>query len=101
MNKKSFFVALAVAALSAFPVCAQTIDVKGNAEPFTHYWSVGVGAGRANEGLRAGWLEHLEVVKKHCGFQYVRMHGLFDDDNRGLITISHFSCSSCTIHYFF
>ena len=31
MNKKSFFVALAVAALSAFPVCAQTIDVKGNA----------------------------------------------------------------------
>ncbi|KAB4950766.1 glycoside hydrolase [Bacteroides thetaiotaomicron] len=72
--------ALAVAALSAFPVCAQTIDVKGNAEPFTHYWSVGVGAGRANEGLRAGWLEHLEVVKKHCGFQYVRMHGLFDDD---------------------
>ena len=80
MNKKSFFVALAVAALSAFPVCAQTIDVKGNAEPFTHYWSVGVGAGRANEGLRAGWLEHLEVVKKHCGFQYVRMHGLFDDD---------------------
>lgn len=68
MNKKSFFVALAVAALSAFPVCAQTIDVKGNAEPFTHYWSVGVGAGRANEGLRAGWLEHLEVVKNIADF---------------------------------
>ena len=62
MNKKSFFVALAVAALSAFPVCAQTIDVKGNAEPFTHYWSVGVGAGRANEGLRAGWLEHWQTL---------------------------------------
>ena len=80
MNKKIFFMALAVAALFHTTASAQTIDVKGNAEPFTHYWSVGVGAGRANEGLRAGWLEHLKLVKEHCGFQYVRMHGLFGDD---------------------
>lgn len=64
----------------ACQLMAQTIDVKSKTEPFTHYWSVGVGAGRANEGLRAGWLEHLDLVKKHCGFQYVRMHGLFHDD---------------------
>ena len=59
---------------------AQVIDVRVKTEPFTHYWSVGVGAGRANEGLRAGWLEHLQLVKKNCGFRYVRMHGLFHDD---------------------
>ena len=80
MDKKNFFVTLAAAALFAVPVSSQTIDVKGDAEPFTHYWSVGVGAGRANEGLRAGWLEHLKLVKDYCGFQYVRMHGLFGDD---------------------
>lgn len=59
---------------------AQKIDVTKKGESFDHYWSVGVGAGRVNEGLRAGWLEHLQLVKKHCGFQYVRMHGLFHDD---------------------
>ena len=80
MDKKNFFVTLAAAALFAVPVSSQTIDVKGDAEPFTHYWSVGVGAGRANEGLRVGWLEHLKLVKDYCGFQYVRMHGLFGDD---------------------
>lgn len=48
--------------------------------PLAHFWSVCVGAGRANEGLRAGWLEHLEMVVKACGFRYVRFHGLFHDD---------------------
>lgn len=59
---------------------AQTIDVKGKADTLEHYWSTCVGAGRANEGLRAGWLEQLDVVKKNCGFRYVRFHGLFHDD---------------------
>ncbi len=45
-----------------------------------HFWSTCVGAGRANEGLRAGWLEQLRVVKDACGFRYVRFHGLFHDD---------------------
>ena len=40
MDKKNFFVTLAAAALFAVPVSSQTIDVKGDAEPFTHYWSV-------------------------------------------------------------
>lgn len=70
----------AVAACLTCSLSAQTIDVKGKAEPFDHYWSVGVGAGRVNEGLRASWLEHLKEAKAHCGFRYVRMHGLFCDD---------------------
>lgn len=59
---------------------AQTVDVKGKGERFAHYWSVGTCAGRANEGLRASWVEQLKLSKEHCGFQYLRMHGLFDDD---------------------
>ncbi len=45
-----------------------------------HFWNLCVGAGRANEGLRAGWLEHLDMAAKHCGFKYCRFHGLFHDD---------------------
>lgn len=77
--KKKILLSLSAIVLS-FTVFAQTIDTNSASTPFSHYWSVGVGAGRVNEGLRAGWNEHLAVVKEHCGFQYVRMHGLFHDD---------------------
>ena len=39
-----------------------------------------IGAGRANEGLRADWQQQLAYVKKNCGFRYIRMHGLLTDD---------------------
>lgn len=39
-----------------------------------------VGAGRANEGLRADWQQQLAYVKATCGFRYIRMHGLLTDD---------------------
>lgn len=39
-----------------------------------------VGAGRANEGLRADWQKQLAYVRKECGFKYIRMHGLLCDD---------------------
>lgn len=39
-----------------------------------------IGAGRANEGLRADWQQQLAYVKKECGFTYIRMHGLLTDD---------------------
>lgn len=45
-----------------------------------HFWSTCVGAGRANEGLRASWLEQLKLSKDLCGFKYCRFHGLFHDD---------------------
>ena len=56
------------------------IDTKSEGEKFEHFWSKCVGAGRANEALRAGWLEQMEQVKENCGFEYVRFHGLFHDD---------------------
>ncbi len=48
--------------------------------PLRHFWSVCVGAGRANEGLRANWLHHLATAARHAGFRYCRFHGLFHDD---------------------
>ncbi len=39
-----------------------------------------VGAGRANEGLRADWQQQLTYVKNECGFRYIRFHGLLSDD---------------------
>ncbi len=39
-----------------------------------------IGAGRANEGLRADWQQQLALVKKECDFKYIRMHGLLTDD---------------------
>ncbi|WP_117882396.1 GH39 family glycosyl hydrolase [Aureibaculum luteum] len=68
---------------SSFLINAQKniqIDAQVKGEKFDHFWSKMVGAGRANEGLRAGWLEQLEQVQENCGFEYVRFHGLFHDD---------------------
>ncbi|MEV4759594.1 hypothetical protein AB0J86_31480 [Micromonospora sp. NPDC049559] len=48
--------------------------------PLNHFWSAVVGAGRANEGLRADWQAQLAEVRGACGFRYVRFHGLFHDD---------------------
>jgi xylan 1,4-beta-xylosidase len=39
-----------------------------------------VGAGRANEGLRADWQQQLAEIKHDAGFKYIRMHGLLTDD---------------------
>ena len=52
-------------------------QVKG---PLNTMFNECVGAGRANEGLRADWQQQLAYVKKECGFKYIRMHGLLTDD---------------------
>ncbi len=78
--KKNLLALLALLA-SANIAEAQTVELGKTPEvEFEHFWSTGCGAGRANEGLRADWLEQLEQAHKDCGFRYVRMHGLFHDD---------------------
>lgn len=39
-----------------------------------------IGAGRANEGLRADWQAQLKIVQEECNFKYIRFHGIFHDD---------------------
>ena len=78
--RKTIFLSIALL-LACLTVKAQTIDVgKAVAKPLDHFWSVGTCAGRANEGLRTSWVEQLKVAQENCGFRYLRMHGLFDDD---------------------
>ncbi|HTL69351.1 MAG TPA: hypothetical protein VL200_16925 [Lacunisphaera sp.] len=55
-------------------------DVLATAGPLNRMYNFCVGAGRANEGLRADWQRQLRRVHAECGFRYIRFHGLFDDD---------------------
>ena len=48
--------------------------------PMNRMYNFCVGAGRANEGLRADWQRQLRRAHEDCGFRYVRFHGLFCDD---------------------
>ncbi|HTY87258.1 MAG TPA: hypothetical protein VMB80_07320 [Candidatus Acidoferrum sp.] len=58
-------------------ISADAQQVKG---PLNTMFKACVGAGRANEGLRADWQRQLTCVQKECGFTYLRMHGLLCDD---------------------
>ncbi len=58
-------------------VSADLTQVRG---PMSGMGQLCVGAGRANEGLRADWQRQLAHVKEECGFGYLRFHGLLCDD---------------------
>jgi len=60
----------------------RTIDVNINQvkEQLPASINLCVGAGRANEGLRADWQRQLKVAHDECGFKYIRFHGLLSDD---------------------
>lgn len=56
------------------------VDFKAVKGPLNTMFKECIGAGRANEGLRADWQKQLAYVKKECDFKYIRMHGLLTDD---------------------
>jgi xylan 1,4-beta-xylosidase len=58
-------------------ISADVLDLKGK---LNTQFKECVGAGRANEGLRADWQSQLTYLKKECDFKFIRMHGLFTDD---------------------
>jgi xylan 1,4-beta-xylosidase len=58
-------------------ISADLSHVKG---PLNTMFKACVGAGRANEGLRADWQRQLTSLHKECGFETIRMHGLLTDD---------------------
>ncbi len=70
---------VSAAAASATPrtIAVDVGRVKG---PHDKAFRLCVGAGRANEGLRADWQQQLRTVRRECGFRYVRFHGLLHDD---------------------
>ncbi len=67
----------AVASVAPRTIAVDVGRVKG---PHDKAFRLCVGAGRANEGLRADWQGQLATVQRECGFRYVRFHGLLHDD---------------------
>ena len=57
-----------------------SVDYTGPSHPLNTMPTVCVGAGRANEGLRADWQQQLAQTKKDSDFRYLRFHGLLCDD---------------------
>lgn len=57
-----------------------TADMKEIKGPRSMAWQDCVGAGRVAEGLRGGWRQQLEDCHREIGFQYIRMHGLLQDE---------------------
>jgi hypothetical protein len=64
------------------PVSQQVaIDAHAAGKPFPHYWEQMFGSGRANLSLRESYRDDLRATKKITGFQYVRFHAIFHDEN--------------------
>src|SRR5579872_4392352 len=57
------------------------VDAAAQGTPFPHFWEEMFGSGRANLAMRDNYRRDLRLVKKVTDFQYVRFHGIFDDDN--------------------
>lgn len=56
------------------------VDYNAVRGPLDPMFNACVGAGRANEGLRADWQQQLVRAHRECGFRYIRFHGLLTDD---------------------
>ena len=56
------------------------INFCSEGQRYKPYWKTCVGAGRANEGLRAAFQRQLRQVQEQIGFRYLRFHGLLHDD---------------------
>ncbi|MGN1022717.1 MAG: beta-xylosidase [Lachnospiraceae bacterium] len=57
-----------------------TFDLERAGEAFPHYWELCVGSCHAAMLLRADLQEQIRQAHRDIGFQYIRFHGLFDDD---------------------
>ena len=56
------------------------VDTKDAGTPFPHYWEKCVCSCHAIMGTRADWRDQLEKCHHELGFQYVRFHGLLNDE---------------------
>ena len=56
------------------------VDAGARIEYFDHYYRVLTAAARAADLLRADVREHFRIAQREIGFQYVRFHGIFNDE---------------------
>ena len=75
-----FFISFVFIANAQSEIRNINVDVNKVKGPLNNFFNECVGAGRANEGLRADWQKQLRYVKGELGFRYIRMHGILHDD---------------------
>jgi len=73
-------VTLVIAASAAWGQQQIRIDSQAAANPFPHFWEEAFGSGRAILALRDSYRRDLAAVKQATGLQYVRFHGILDDE---------------------
>ena len=78
LNKIATMSLLYLAAATAIAATNETprlisADLQQTNGPLNTMFKRCVGAGRANEGLRADWQRQLTVAHRECGFEYIRM----------------------------
>lgn len=56
------------------------LDAAAKTTDFPHYWEQCVGSCHGYTALREDYRQQLKKAHDELGFQYVRFHGLFDDD---------------------
>jgi xylan 1,4-beta-xylosidase len=56
------------------------LDPGAPVTPFPHFWEKMFGSGRAVLALRESYRRDLETVRRATDFEYIRFHGIFDDD---------------------
>lgn len=59
-----------------------SFDINSETEKFEPYYLKCICAGRVHEGLRANWQKQLRTVQNEIGFEYIRFHGIFNDEDR-------------------
>jgi len=57
-----------------------TLDFTQSGASFRRGFNGCVGSGHALLGLRSDWRQHLTAAHSDLGFQYIRFHGILDDD---------------------
>jgi xylan 1,4-beta-xylosidase len=57
-----------------------TIDAQAPSRPFPHGWERMFGSGRAILSLRQSYRDDLRAVKQATDFEYIRFHGILNDD---------------------
>lgn len=57
------------------------VDARVAGQPLPHFWEQMFGSGRANLMLREDYRDDLRAVHAATGMQYVRAHGILDDEN--------------------
>lgn len=67
------------------------IDVNAQAHPFPHFWEEMFGSGHANLAMRESYRDDLRAVKRITDFDYVRFHGILDDEN-GVYNLNEDEC---------